>query len=364
LIYVNQGTVFAVPFDVDRMEVRGTPVPLLQQVAYSAQDGTAQLAFTHTGTLVYRSGGNGGGLVTVQWLEGAGGTQTLLPKPGSYNRPRLSPDGHRLALNVSEGTKQDVWVYEWQSNNLRQLTFGLSTLLPVWSPDGQYILFQVLGRIFWIRADGVGKPQVLTQSKDPQFAYSFTPDGKRLAYADLSPATGYDIWTLPIESDGTGLRAGNPDPFLRTSADEQHPSFSPDGKWLAYTSNEIGTYQVYVRAFPDNGGKWPVSSDGGSQPMWSRISRELFFRSGDNQIMVAGYAVSGHSFVPDKPRVWSEKRTASFGIITPTADLAPDAKSIAAIMSSERPEDQQARNHVIFLENFFDELRRRAPVGK
>jgi serine/threonine-protein kinase len=302
----------------------------------------------------------------VQWLGGAGKTQSLLPKPGSYNRPRLSPDGHRLALNVSEGSKQDIWVYEWQGNNVnfRQLTFGLSTLLPVWSPDGQYILFQVLGRIFWTGADGVGKPQALTKSKDPQFPYSFTPDGRRLAYADLSPATGYDIWTVPIDSDGAGLRAGNPQPFLQTSSDEQHPSFSPDGKWLAYISNDSGTYQVYVRAFPDNGGHWPVSIDGGAQPMWSRTSRELFFRSGDNQIMVAGYTVNGNSFAANKPRVWSEKRTASFGIITPSADLAPDGKHIAAVMSSELPEDQRAQSHVIFLENFFDELRRRAPVSK
>jgi hypothetical protein len=98
--------------------------------------------------------------------------------------------------------------------------------------------------------------------------------------------------------------------------------------------------------------------------MWSRTSKELFFRSGDNQIMVAAYAVNGDSFVPDKPRVWSEKRTASLGILVPTADLAPNGTRIAAIMSSELPEDQQARSHVIFLENFFDELRRRVPAPK
>jgi Tol biopolymer transport system component len=169
---------------------------------------------------------------------------------------------------------------------------------------------------------------------------------------------------VPIDSDGTGLRAGKPEPFLQTSFDEQHAAFSPDGHWLAYASNDSGIYQVYVRAFPDNGGHWKVSNDGGAQPMWSRTSKELFFRSGDNQIMVAGYVVSGNSFAANKPRVWSEKRTTSTGIITPTADLAPDGKHIAAIMSSELPEDQQARSHVIFLENFFDELRRRAPVNK
>jgi Tol biopolymer transport system component/predicted Ser/Thr protein kinase len=363
LIYINQGTLFAVPFDVGRLVPRGTPAPVLQQVAYSAQVGSAQLAFSQTGTLVYRSGGNAG-LVTVQWLDGTGRTQTLLAKPGSYSRPRLSADGKRLALNVSEGSNQDLWVYELQRDHQRQLTFGLSTLLPIWSPDGRYIVFQGPGGMFWTRADGVGKPQALTQSKDLQFPYSFTHDGKRLAYADLNPATGYDIWTVPIDSGSAGLRAGDPQPFLQTPSDEQHPSFSPDGRWMAYASNDSGTYQVYVRAFPDNGGKWPVSNDGGAQPMWSRASRELFFRSSDNQIMVAGYTVEGDSFVPDKPRAWSEKRTANVGSVTPTADLALDGKRIAAIMSSERPEDQQARNHVIFLENFFDEVRRRAPVSK
>jgi Tol biopolymer transport system component/predicted Ser/Thr protein kinase len=364
LIYVNQGTLFAVPFDVGKLEVRGTPAPVLQQVAYSAQEGSTQLGFSQTGTLVYRSGGSAGRLVTVQWLDGAGRMQTLLAKPGSYSRPRLSADGQRLALNVSEGSNQDVWVYELPRNQLRQLTFGLSTILPIWSPDGRYIVFQAPGGMFWTRADGVGKPQALTQSKDLQFPYSFTPDGRRLAYADLNPATGYDIWTVPIDSDGARLRAGKPEPFLLTPSDEQPAAFSPNGRWLAYTSNDSGTYQVYVRAFPDNGGHWPVSNDGGSQPMWSHISKELFFRSGDNQIMVAGYMVNGDSFVPDKPRVWSEKRTASFGILVPSADLAPDGEHIAAIMSSERPEDQQARNHVIFLLNFFDELRRRSPVSK
>ena len=301
LIYLNRGTLFAVPFDVDRLEVRGTPSPVLDKVGYGA-DGSAQFDFSQTGTLVYSSGEAGGGLLTVQWLDSAGKTQPLLAKPDAYLRPSLSPDGNRLAIGTS-----DIWVYEWQRDTMTRLTFDSSALYPIWSPDGRYILFSApQGGIFWTRSDGSGKPQPLTQSKNIQNPWSFTPDGKLLAYQDVGPESGYHLWTVALESDGTGLRAGKPDPFLQTSFDERHPSFSPDGRWMAYDSNESGSFQVYVRAFPDKGGKWQISNSGGVYPVWSRNGRELFFRTEDSQIMVASYTVKGDSLVADKPRVWSE----------------------------------------------------------
>jgi serine/threonine-protein kinase len=134
---------------------------------------------------------------------------------------------------------------------------------------------------------------------------------------------------------------------------------------VAYTSNEAGTYQVYVRAFPDKGGKWQISSAGGSYPLWSPNGRELFFRTGDNQIMYVSYTARGDSFVPEKPRPWSEKRLVNFGLLgTASYDVAPDGNRIAALMPVETSESQQAQNHVIFLMNFFDELRRKVPTGK
>ena len=129
---------------------------------------------------------------------------------------------------------------------------------------------------------------------------------------------------------------------------------------MAYSSNESGDYQVYVRAFPDKGGKWQVSSSGGVYPAWSRNGRDLFFRAKDNQIMVAAYTTRGGTFAAEKPRVWSEKRLADLAPIgVRTYDIAPDGKRIAALMSAGTPEDQRAQSHVIFLENFFDEVRRR-----
>jgi Tol biopolymer transport system component len=359
LVYVNRGTLFAVPFDVDRLEVHGTPAPVLDQVSYNPADGSAQLDFSQTGTLIYRSGGAGGGFLTVAWLDGAGKVQTLLAKPGNYAHPGMSPDGQRLALD--DGS--DVWIYDWQRDTMTRLTFTGNASYPIWSPDGRHIAFRVLGEgMYAIRSDGAGKPQPLTQSKNPQIAWSFTPDGKRLAFFDQGPKTTWDLSTVPLENDSAGLRGGKPEVFLQTAADERYPSFSPDGWWMAYSSDESGTFQVYVRAFPDKGGKWQISNSGGYYPMWSRNGHELLFETSDNHIMAAAYTEKGDSFVADKPRVWSEKQIG--GVVgAKNVDLAPDGKRIIALMPTETPKAQQAQSHVTFLQNFFDELRRRVPVG-
>ena len=182
LVYVSRGTLFAVPFDLEKLEVRGTPSPVLDGVSYSVF-GSAQFDFSQGGTVVYRSGG-GNDSVTVQWLDGAGKTQPLLTKSGVYGRPRLSPDGRRLALEVTEGAGSDVWAYDWQRDNMARLTFGsnVAVMNPVWSPDGSYIVFSGRGGLFWTRSDGAGKPQPLLQTRTQQVPFSFTPDGKRLGF--------------------------------------------------------------------------------------------------------------------------------------------------------------------------------------
>jgi hypothetical protein len=176
------------------------------------------------------------------------------------------------------------------------------------------------------------------------------------------------LWTVPIESDAAGLHAGTPVVLLQTPANERSPALSPDGRWMAYYSDESGPYQIYVRAFPDKGGKWQISNSGGIYPMWSRTGHELFFETTDNRIMVAPYTVKGDSFAADKPLLWSERKlagvTAGAAAGSRNVTIAPDGKRFAALMPAAAPETEHAQNQVVFLLNFSDELRRRFPAGK
>jgi Tol biopolymer transport system component len=369
LVYTYKATLFAIPFDLDKLETRGTAVPILDDVAYETPFGIAQLDFSRTGTLVYRRSGVDTGEFTVAWIEGGGKTEPLLAKPGRYERPSLSPDGQRLALDVRDGPRVDIWVYDWPRDTMTRLTFTGTAENAVWSPGGRYIMFRASNEgMAVIRSDGAGKPQPLTHSIHTQSPWSFTPDGKQMAFSDIDPKTKFDLWTVPLESDGAGVRAGKPEVFLQTPAGERSPALSPDGRWLAYSSDESGTEQVYVRAFPDKGGKWQVSNNGGTYPMWSRKENELFFETTDRQIMATAYTLKGDSFVSDKPRMWSERKLAGinngngFAIGAGNVDIAPDGKRMMALLPAAAQEAQQ--NEIVLLENFFDELRRRVPASK
>jgi serine/threonine-protein kinase len=349
LVYLNQGTVFAVPFDLGRLEVQGTPTPVLENVAYSAARGSAPIDFSRTGTLVSQSGKAGSGLVTVQWLDESGNTRPLIPVPGTYLSPTLSPDESRLAL-TSEG---DIWVYELGRGEMTRVTFGGGYTGPVWTTDSRYLVFRSARGMLWVRADGTAPPRVLGQG----LPWSFMRDGKRLAFNLFSPANVDDIWTMPVESSSSGLRAGKPELFLQSPFHERGPTFSPDGRWIAYMSNESGKYEVYVQAFPDRHGKQQISKDRGLYPAWSHNGRELFFLS-KGVLMAASYQARGDSFVVEKPRVWFGKPIPNFGP-TMSYDPAPDGR-IVALMPADAPEEP--RDRVIFLLNFFDELRRKAPL--
>jgi serine/threonine-protein kinase len=235
LIYVNESTLFAVPFDLDKLTARGTPVPILNDIAHvRTQSNVAQLDVSTSGTMVYRkvAGGGTNPLVHLQWLDSTGRREPLPAKAGSYTAPRLSPDRMLVALiDPDDGSLQ---VYDRKSDTFTRVGQVRPQGALIWTPDGRYILFtSVGGGISWTRWDRPGEVHALTQTKNPQTPFSFTPDGKRLAYVEFAKE-GQGIYTVSVEDDGGRLTVGNSQPFrvdqrfISTS-----PSFSPtDGRWL------------------------------------------------------------------------------------------------------------------------------------
>ncbi len=362
LIYVNRGTLFAVPFDPEKLETSDSPRPVLQQVSYSAMFGSAKLSFSRTGTLVYRSRDIDASRVVIQWVDAEGKTEPLLDKPGLFVNPHFSPDGDRLAV-ANDDSKSGVWIYDIRRDTLSPLTGERNGTHPVWTPDGRYIVYQAPNGISFARSDGGSRPQPLTESKEFQYPASFTPDGKTLAFYQSGPE-GFELWTVPVEREGDTPKAGKPELFQRTNFGNRGASFSADGRWLAYSSNESGSSQVYVRAFPGTGGHWQISNNGGTAPIFSRNSKELFFFDiPDDRIMVASYSAKGDSFVGEKPRVWSSHSVALTlsGAVGAQYDIAPNGKRIA-VATYAGSSTQQDTGHVIFLENFIDELQRKVPL--
>ncbi len=356
--YVNQGTLFALPFDLEILQPLGAPVPVLEKVAYSSTFGFAQLDFSETSTVVYRK--NSGGQMRIQWLDSAGRTEPLLAKPGVYLWPRLSPDGERLAVSVTEGGVSNVTIYDRKLDRLTPLATAGRTL-SLWTPDGRALILGGPNGLAWLQPDSAKAPELLTKSGNIQVPWSFAPGGRRLAYHERNPATGFDLWTVPIKTTGGVLSAGKPEPFLRTPAYETYPAFSPDGNWIAYGSNESIGWEVYVRAFPDNGSKVKVSIAGGRIAAWSGEGHELLYRTDDQKIMAATCSIKGGSFVVDSVRQWTPARLAETGVLA-NFDLAADGKRIVALVPSGKPEDQQSENHVTFMLNFIAEIERRVPV--
>jgi eukaryotic-like serine/threonine-protein kinase len=355
LTYVNQRTLFAVPLNLAGMKVRGAAVPVLEGVAYSSTFGYADLDFSRTGVLVYRK--NSGAGVVAQWREN-GGKSEAITKPGNYLWPRVSPDGKRLALSVAEGGETGLWIYDVGPERHTRSPLVTGQYASLWTPDGKYlVLGSTRGGLSWLPGSGTGTPQALTSSPRVQVPWSFMPDGSRLAYHEANAATGFDLWTVPIQESAGGLTAGTPEIFLRTPAFETYPTFSPDGHWIAYGSNESGTWEVYVRSFPDNGTKVQVSRSGGRIPHWSPQRRELLYRTDDQRIMTADYAVRAEKFVVESIRPWSQIRLADTGVLS-NFDFGPDGR-LAALMPAENAGDRRAGNEVTFMLNFPGEVRRR-----
>jgi Tol biopolymer transport system component len=379
LVYVHQGVLFAIPFDPTRLELRGAAVPILEDLAGDPNSGAGQFSFSGAAsgitngpeTFVYRTGKVSEQSWPVSWLDNSEKTRPLIPTPGFFLQPHFSPNGQRLVVSKFAHTDRDIFVYDLQRDTMTRLTAGTLAANPIWSPDGKYIAFGFnsppLG-LGWVRADGAGEIQRLLESKTTVNPYSFFPDGQRLAYYGLDTDARFKIWTVTLDvSDPDHPKLGKPELFLNTQTNVSDPVVSPDGRWMAYESDESGRYEVYVRPFPiPSGGsvdKWQISAGGGTLAIWSRNSRELFFQNPDNRIMVIDYRVQNGSFDGSKPRQWSDQRLRDLGGPL-NYDLAPDGKRFAIFPELKASVEEKGAVHVTFLLNFFDELRRRVPTGK
>jgi eukaryotic-like serine/threonine-protein kinase len=373
LLYTFQGTLMAMPFDLDKLETRGTAVPVLNDVRGVAQNVAGKFDVSQTGTLVYQKGSGGApALTTIQWLDSTGRREPLLARPGAYSSPRVSPDGKRLAVMVQEGGSRSIQVYEWQNDRTTKLTGVGIAYNPVWSPDGRYLIFRFYNggagySLLWTRTDGASQPQMLLPGSAYRIPWSFSPDGKRLAYYEVgfgSRGTDYPIYTVPVEEQNGQLTAGTPEQFLKDQVVGLEPAFSPDGKWLAYASSDSGsTRDVFVRPFQQPasgpGGKWVISTQGGNFPVWSRSTPDLLYQASGGQIMAVRYTVKDDVFMADKPRAWEPTP-----VPIPDNDLSPDGKRLAVVTEVGSPETPKQDHEVVFLQNFFDELRRKVPAGK
>jgi serine/threonine-protein kinase len=362
LVYMHQGTLYGIGFDLSRMSVRGSAVQLLDDVAPNPTGGSAQIDFSQTGAVVYLTGSGAMQSRRLAWLDSSGAIQPLAAQAGPYLTPSVSPDGSQVALWGAQGGPLDLWAYDWQRNLMSRLTFGAQTSrTPVWAPDGKHIAFASPGFIGWVRADGAGGEQRLLETASLALPASISPDGRRLAYYQFTSKSDFDIWTVSLDlADPDHPKAGKPELFLGTPAAERNPAFSPDGRWIAYDSSESGHYEVNARPFPPGSAKRQVSAGGGQFPSWSRDGRRLFYETMDGQIMVADCTVKGDSFEAGRPRLWSPRRVPS---TSPYPNLSPhpDGKRFLVFADPAGSADAVGSVHATFLLNFIDELKRRIP---
>jgi tRNA A-37 threonylcarbamoyl transferase component Bud32 len=280
----RDGTLIALPFDAEKARPTGPPVTIAHDVsqpdAYSNR-----AAVSARGSIVYpRSGG--GAPRRLMLVSRSGQATPLTPDPKGYANPRFSPDGRRVAVYITDPiiSSRDVWVLDVGQRVWSRLTTNGISDKPIWTPDGRRVVYSSNDDLWWIAADGSGRPESLLVSAGSHFAGSVTPDGRTVVFQETGGISN-GIRTLTFDS-APAARTVIPAAF-----DESAPALSADGHWLAYQSDQTGQMEVYVRSYPEPGARVPVSLQGGTEPVWAHNGRELFYRSGDS-LMVASVTLS------------------------------------------------------------------------
>jgi eukaryotic-like serine/threonine-protein kinase len=366
LVFLRQGTLMAVPLDLDNREVVGLPVPAVAEVVQALNvpnpeenAAAGQFSISDSGWLVYAVGGIFQDLhSTLVWVDLKGNVRPAAPLEAYFLSPRLSPDGQRIAYTTM-GTRNRAWVYDLDRGTATPLTADGKVGFVTWTPDGRRVVFGwskvgPTSALFWQPVDGSSPMERLTTSDNSQWPGSLSPDGDTLAFVEDRPETGADILLLD-------LRSRRVTPFLNSTAHEMDPTFSPDGRWVAYVSDESGRWETYVKPFPGPGGKWQVSSEGGGQPLWARSGRQFFYRSWDRRKVWAVDVRTEQGFSAGRPRPLFDGSGFQGGA-SHSWDISLDGQRLLMVKLEERK--AAPLTEMVLVENWFEELERLAPAGR
>ena len=343
LLYVRaDGALMAAPFDTRTLEA-GAPLVVLDSIA--ARGWFTPAALSGSGALIYQRGGLASHLMLVG-TDGA--ARPLLDSARVYIHPRFSPDGRRLAVEVQGGATNEIWIADFTARTFERLTKGGFNDRPEWTPDGTRVLYSSsrsqANSLWWQPADGSGPAELVYQGPDAIREGVFMPDGRSIVFRTDTPDSNRDIYRLPLDGERT------PVPILTNSDDDKHPRISPDGRLLAYTSNESGREEVYLRALAGPSPRIRVSTGGGGEPLWSPDGKQMYYR--------AGAALMGATIVTSPALGVVARDTLFEGRFTtdpwhPNYDVAPDGKHFVMLRPVEENRD------LVVVTNWIQELRRR-----
>jgi len=372
LVYVREGTLMAVPFNLERLETTGSPVGILEGVmqdvnttSSSGDTGAAQFSISDSGSLVYMPGGVADREVSAVWVSRDGKTEPIPIPLRSFLVPRFSPDGQQLVLTSTTGMMtQNVATYGIKRGALSALTTAGQNMMAVWTPDGKRVTFgsSAAGplNLFWKPADGSGPAERLTTSEHNQRPSSWSPDGKTLAFLEIISDTHADIWTLSLENGVAKTR-----PLVQSPSLKRWAEFSPDGRWLAYVSNESGRDEVYVQPYPGPGFRLQVSTEGGIEPAWSHSGREMFYvipnPNGTMKMMAVDVALQP-KFTVGRPHLLFEGRFAASTYLR-NYDVASDDRRFIMIQAKEQAQEPSL-TEMFLVQNWFEELKQKVPTGR
>jgi serine/threonine protein kinase len=373
LIYSIENDIFAAPFDPNKLEITGGQVPLLEDV-FTFASARRHYDISDSGTLLYipepiAATTTSLAQRTLVWVDRDGKEEAIPAQPGAYGLPRISPDGTKVALNAVTGDNNDVWVWDFARNTMTRLTFDdADEGCPLWTPDGKRIVFRSGQGVYWKAADGTGEVENLYSGpRQIFFPWSWSNDGKTMALWVLNVGVtaqgfGFEVGAISMEGDQEYR------PLLEEKYIETLPRISPDGRWLAYTSDESGQVEIYVRPFPEveSGGRWQVSTNGGRGPLWSANGRELFYQS-DEGVMVVDVDAEP-TFRPGNPKIlFQGTYYSNFLMEAPVThwDIHPDGKKFLMIKQPQTTVAESSAgipHKIIIVTNWFEELKQRVPV--